>query len=82
MPRNLDRRVEVVVPVTDSLLRARLQSILDVCLADDVLAWELSADGAWSKVPTVMGLNSHRRFQELALDRARSNGAASRVTHG
>src|SRR6266581_1250883 len=82
MPRNLDRRVEVVVPVTDSLLRARLQSILDVCLADDVLAWELSADGAWSKVPTVVGLNSHRRFQELALDRARSNGAASRVTHG
>src|SRR5947207_797315 len=82
MPRNLDRRVEVVVPVTDSLLSARLQSILDVCLADDVLAWELSSDGSWSKVPTVAGLNSHRRFQELALDRARSNGAASRVTHG
>ncbi|HET7465844.1 MAG TPA: polyphosphate kinase 1 [Candidatus Dormibacteraeota bacterium] len=82
MPRNLDRRVEVVVPVTDSLLRSRIQSILDVCLADDVLAWELGADGAWSKVPTVVGLNSHRRFQELALERARSNGAASRVTHG
>src|SRR5438445_8518310 len=43
MPRNLDRRVEVVVPVTDVLLSARLRSILDVCLADDVLAWELSA---------------------------------------
>jgi polyphosphate kinase len=72
----------VVVPVTDSLLSARLEGILEICLADDVLAWELSADGAWSKVPTVVGLNSHRRFQELALETARSNGAASRVTHG
>src|SRR5438309_4204654 len=39
MPRNLDRRVEAVVPVTDSKLRQRLQQILDVSLADDVLAW-------------------------------------------
>jgi polyphosphate kinase len=82
MPRNLDRRVEVVVPISDSLSRGRIQGILDVCLADDVLAWELGADGSWSRVPTKVGLNSHRRFQELALERARSNGAASRVTHG
>ena len=81
MPRNLDRRVEVVVPVTDSLLRARLQDILDVCLADDLLAWELHPDGSWSKVPTTVGINSQRRFQEQALDWARSNGTASRVAH-
>ena len=81
MPRNLDRRVEVVVPVTDSLLRARLQDILEVCLADDVLAWELHPDGSWSKVPTTAGVNSQRRFQEQALDWARSNGTVSRVAH-
>ncbi len=75
MPRNLDRRVEVVVPVTDSLLRARLQSILEMFLADDMLAWELSPDGSWHKVPTTAGVNSQRRFQEEALGWARAGGA-------
>ncbi|HET7420485.1 MAG TPA: polyphosphate kinase 1 [Candidatus Dormibacteraeota bacterium] len=76
MPRNLDRRVEAVVPVTDSRLRLRLQQILDVSLADDVLAWELGSDGAWRKVATVRGLNSHQRFKELALESAHGNGIA------
>jgi polyphosphate kinase len=74
MPRNLDRRVEAVVPVTDPRLRQRLQQILDVSLADDVLAWELGPDGSWHKVPTVRGLNSHNRFKELALESAHGNG--------
>ncbi|TMD41130.1 MAG: polyphosphate kinase 1 [Chloroflexi bacterium] len=74
MPRNLDRRVEAVVPVTDSKLRQRLQQILDVSLADDVLAWELGPDGGWHKVPTARGLNSHNRFKELALESAHGNG--------
>jgi len=74
MPRNLDRRVEAVVPVSDSRLRHRLQQILDISLADDVLAWELGPDGAWRKVPTVLGLNSHYRFKELAIESAHGNG--------
>ena len=74
MPRNLDRRVEAVVPVTDSRLRQRLQQILDVSLADDVLAWELGPDGSWRRVPTVRGLNSHHRFKELAIESAHGNG--------
>ena len=74
MPRNLDRRVEAVVPVSDSRLRHRLLQILDISLADDVLAWELGPDGAWRKVPTVLGLNSHNRFKELAIESAHGNG--------
>ena len=80
MPRNLDRRVEAVVPVTDAKLRQRLQSILDVSLADDVLAWELGPDGSWRKVPTVRGLNSHVRFKELAIESAHGNGVSG-VAH-
>jgi len=76
MPRNLDRRVEAVVPVTDSKLRHRLQQILDVSLADDVLAWELGPDSAWHRVPTVRGLNSHERFKELALESTHGNGVS------
>ncbi|HEY1419287.1 MAG TPA: polyphosphate kinase 1 [Candidatus Dormibacteraeota bacterium] len=72
MPRNLDRRVEAVVPVTDPRLRERLAEILDISLADDVLAWELGPDATWRHVPTVIGLNSHKRFQEMALESART----------
>jgi len=71
MQRNLNGRVEALVPIDDPALQVRLEEILQVCLADDQLAWELGPDQAWSKVPTVRGLNAHVRFQELALDRAR-----------
>jgi polyphosphate kinase len=79
MPRNLDRRVEAVVPVTDPALRRRLAEIIETALADDVLAWQLCPDGTWQKVPNVRGLNSHKRFQELALDRAHGNGVVTLV---
>ena len=41
MPRNLDRRVEALVPVDEPELQARLEEILEVNLADDTLAWAL-----------------------------------------
>ncbi len=70
MPRNLDHRVEALVPVTDPRLRARLAEMLELDLADDVLAWELAADGAWHEIPTVAGVSTHRVLQELAVARA------------
>jgi polyphosphate kinase len=69
MPRNLGSRVECVAPVTDPELQARLEEILLVNLADDVLAWELSPDG-WTKVPTEIGIDAQARFRELAEARA------------
>ena len=71
MPRNLDRRVEVIAPIENSEHQERLQEVLDVGLADDVLAWELDADGVWRKVPTIEGIDAQRRMYELALLRAR-----------
>ena len=71
MPRNLDRRVEALAPVTNEELIDRLQGILDINREDDTLAWELGPDGEWTKVPTVEGINTHRRLQELALERTR-----------
>jgi polyphosphate kinase len=71
MPRNLDRRVEVVSPVSDPGHHERLDEIFEVLFADDELAWELQGNGAWRKVETVNGANSHIRLQELAIDRTR-----------
>ncbi len=76
MPRNLDRRVEAMVPVEAPDLRERLQEILDINLADDTLAWALEADGSWQKVPTSEDVNTHARLQELAFERARRRRAA------
>jgi polyphosphate kinase len=73
MPRNLDHRVEAITPVTDPRLRARLAEMLELDLGDDMLAWELDADGAWRKVPTTMGVCTHRALQELAVARARAS---------
>ena len=49
MPRNLDLRVEVVTPVDDADLTARLEQVLDVMLRDNVQAWELDEDGTWQR---------------------------------
>ena len=49
MPRNLDTRVELVVPVDDATLRADLLDTLDRCFADDTNTWALSDDGDWTR---------------------------------
>ncbi|MCZ7535991.1 MAG: polyphosphate kinase 1 [Acidimicrobiia bacterium] len=72
MPRNLDRRVEVALRITDPRIQSRLDEILAVNLADDVLAWTLAPDGIWNKAPTVEGTDTHARLQELALARTAS----------
>jgi polyphosphate kinase len=48
MPRNLDTRVELIVPVDDADVRAELLDTLERCLADTENAWELAADGSWT----------------------------------
>ena len=45
MERNLDRRVEVVVPVVDPGLQRRVAGILDDALRDQANSWELRPDG-------------------------------------
>jgi polyphosphate kinase len=45
MPRNLDRRVEVVTPVEDPDITKDLQEILGIMLADNRHAWDLQPDG-------------------------------------
>jgi polyphosphate kinase len=71
MGRNLDRRVEVVVPVHDPELQARLFEVLDLVFADETNAWELGPDRRWRRVRNVHGVNSQERLKELARERAR-----------
>ncbi len=73
MPRNLDHRVEALVPVEDTDLQFRLDEIIDVLMADDELAWELGSDGQWYRVAAERGVNAHDTLQGLALARARAH---------
>jgi polyphosphate kinase len=49
MPRNFDRRVEVVAGVHEKRLTDRLCSLLEVSLADNRNAWDLSPEGAYTQ---------------------------------
>jgi polyphosphate kinase len=55
LTRNLDRRVEVLAPVAEAALQARIEGILDALLADTCHAWELGSDGTWSRARPVSG---------------------------
>jgi polyphosphate kinase len=47
MDRNLDRRIEAVVPVEDAEARTRLAEIVDLMLLDDRRSWQLLPDATW-----------------------------------
>jgi polyphosphate kinase len=49
MPRNFDRRVEVITPIQDRELHPRVCSLLETCLADNRQAWDLSPDGMYTQ---------------------------------
>ena len=52
MSRNLNHRIEVVAPVSDSTLKHYLKNVLlSAYLRDDVKARELQPDGSYAPVP-------------------------------
>ena len=71
MERNLDRRIEALVPVCDLELCAHLEDLLELALGDDEHAWELDADGNWHRLGGRDHRSLQRRLQELTLERAR-----------
>ncbi len=50
MPRNLDRRVEIIFPVIEEELKKKAYHILEVELMDNVKAHILGADGEYDKI--------------------------------
>ena len=73
MPRNLDKRVEIVFPVEDENLKEEVKHILQIQLEDNVKAHILQPDGTYEKVDKrgKMLLNSQDFFCEEATRRAK-----------
>lgn len=72
MPRNLDRRVEILFPVENEELRNKVMHILDVELADNTKAHLMNAQGIYEKIDKrgKVLVNSQNQFCKEALDAA------------
>ncbi len=69
MKRNLESRVEALVPVEAEALRAELDSILTAALRDNRRAWDMRADGSYVQRRAAEGekeLDSQQQFIEYA----------------
>jgi polyphosphate kinase len=69
MKRNLESRVEVLVPVGTPELRKEIGKILDVLLSDTRGAWEMHGDGSYERIAPAPG-EPVRSAQQLFAERA------------
>jgi polyphosphate kinase len=68
MPRNLDRRIELLVPIDDPGGKKELIEILDVYFRDNTKTWSLQPDGRYAKLEP--GKGKKVRAQEVLCQRA------------
>ncbi len=81
MPRNLDRRIELMVPVEDDACRKRLITMLRTGLKDTVKGRRLMPDGSYARLAVTTGRDRVRSQEVLyreACERAKSDELAGR----
>jgi len=82
MPRNLDRRIELLVPILDDACKRRAISILKTCLRDNMKSRVLTPDGSF--VPPASSpprpFRSQLEFQRRAREAAESAFERNRTT--
>jgi polyphosphate kinase len=76
MPRNLDTRMELLIPVEDPAARGEIEDTLERCLADDTFAWDLLPDDSWER-RTGASRSVHRELMERASERAARDRATA-----
>ena len=71
MTRNMQRRVEVAVPIYAPHIRERINHILDIYFRDTAKARELKSDGNYERFPDYRtGLSAQEQFMAEALENA------------
>jgi polyphosphate kinase len=55
MPRNLERRVELMFPVLQEDIKTRIRDILSAYCRDTAQAWKLESDGSWDRLSPALG---------------------------
>jgi polyphosphate kinase len=77
MERNLDRRIEAIVPIEAPELQERLVALLDLALLDDANTWTLQGDGTWARVPSGIGISLQDSLRQDALTRLETRTEAA-----
>ncbi len=78
MHRNLDRRIEALVRVTDQGHRAALNRLLETGTSDTTSSWHLGPDGNWTRHAVDADGAPLRNVQEMLIDaRRRRRGPAT-----
>ena len=72
MERNLDRRVEVQVPIENRTLQQELLEAFEVTWRDDLFTWVLGTDRRWRRLQPVNNFSAQSEFKRLALLRSRA----------
>jgi polyphosphate kinase len=84
MPRNLDRRVELLIPVEDRSGRRRLIDIIKIHCDDTVKSWSLLSDGTYVRTAALPGkkknISSQQFFYEQACEALQKAARTSRTT--
>jgi len=80
MPRNLTRRIELMVPIMESENVEKLLQILQLQLSDNVLAYTLNNDGTYTKVDSTQSPNTINNHKLLELHVAKVYAAQKRHT--
>ncbi len=73
MPRNLDRRVEIIFPVEDEILKKQVKHILDVQLADNLKAYEMTDDGNYVRIRPLRGKKPASAQETFCREAKRNN---------
>ncbi len=60
MPRNLDRRLELLVPIIDAECQAKLRKYLEIHMQDNQRAWLLQSDGSYRRALPTKGARKMR----------------------
>ena len=71
MERNLDRRVEVLVPIEDEVLREQLVEVFEVTWRDDLYTWVLGTDRRWRRMQSVNEFSAQSEFKRRVTSRTR-----------
>jgi polyphosphate kinase len=72
MERNLDRRVEVLVPIESERLRSSLYESITLTFQDDLFSWSLGTDRRWRRVSSVNELSVQAELKTRTLERSRT----------
>ncbi len=66
MPRNLEKRFELMVPIYDEVLSSKIKDLLNLQLNDNELSWELLNDGTYKQIiknEDIRGINSQEYLE-------------------